>query len=109
MRLPQNIWSLVRKRKWLVEKLAELSNLRESDARAILQFAMARRTIFLVLYCISFVILHGVTNFYPLARLGASPWSPETGLTVAASVLLGRPIIFLSIVSHIVADWTTRA
>lgn len=109
MRLPQNIWLLVRKRKWLTEQFADLYKLRGSHARAILQIATARRTIFLVLYCISFVILHGMTNFYPLARLAASPWSPETGLTVAAGVLLGRPIILLSIVSHIAADWTTRA
>ncbi len=67
-----------------------------------------RRLIFTILYGPGFVLLHGVTNFYPLARLAASPWSPETGLTVAASVLLGKPIIFLAIASHIVADWSTR-
>ncbi|MGE0238801.1 MAG: ATP-binding protein [Parvibaculaceae bacterium] len=68
-----------------------------------------RRIILLALYCIGFVLLQGITNFYPLARLAASPWSPETGLTVAASVLLGKPVILLSIASHIFADWTTRA
>lgn len=70
--------------------------------------AASRRLILTLLYGPAFVILHGLTNFYPLARLAASPWSPETGLTLAASVLLGKAIIPLAIVSHIVADWTTR-
>lgn len=109
MRPPQNNWLLLRIRKWLAEKFTGLFNVRELDGRTILHIASSRRAIFSLLYCVGFVILHGVTNFYPLARLAASPWSPETGLTVAASVILGRPIIFLSIASHIVADWTTRA
>lgn len=64
--------------------------------------------LFSILYVPLFITLHGITNFYPLARLAASPFSPETGLTLAASVLLGRPIIALAILSHIVADATTR-
>ena len=70
---------------------------------------ISRNAVSFFLYFISFVTLHGVTNFYPLARLAASPWSPETGLTVAASTLLGWPIVPLTVASHIIADWTTRA
>ncbi|MGE3830624.1 MAG: ATP-binding protein [Parvibaculaceae bacterium] len=67
-----------------------------------------RTTVFSALYCVCFIVLHGITNSYSLARLAASPWSPETGLTVAASVLLGWLIIPLTVGTHIVADWTTR-
>lgn len=63
----------------------------------------------LLAYCAGFVLLQGITNFYPLARLAASPWSPETGLTVAASVVFGPVIIPLTMVSHVLADSITRA
>ena len=109
MHPPWNSWSPGRMRRWFATKSAGLSHLRGLDTSAILRRATTRRAVLSYLYFIFFVILHGVTNFYPLARLAASPWSPETGLTVAASVLLGRPIIVLSIASHIVADWTTRS
>ncbi|MFZ5676663.1 MAG: ATP-binding protein [Pseudomonadota bacterium] len=68
-----------------------------------------RSCAYLMAYCAGFVLLQGVTNFYPLARLAASPWSPETGLTVAASVVFGPVIIPLTMVSHVIADSITRA
>ncbi len=62
----------------------------------------------LALYCVFFIILQEATNFFPLARLAASPWSPETGLTVAAGVLLGWLVIPLAMLCHIIADSMTR-
>lgn len=108
-RPPQDGPSLERMRQGFAAKLAGLGTLFGPDGRTVLRAAATHKATLSGLYCIFFVILHGVTNFYPLARLAATPWSPETGLTVAASVLLGRPIIPLAMASHIVADWTTRA
>lgn len=92
-----------------IERLAVGAGGIDAAGRAIPKPPIAQTAGLSFLYCVTFIILHGLTNFYPLARLAASPWNPETGLTVAASVLLGRPIIFLALASHIIADWTTRA
>lgn len=78
-------------------------------AKPILGEWAVQSYVYLLAYCAGFVLLQGVTNFYPLARLAASPWSPETGLTVAASVILGPIIIPLTMVSHVLADSITRA
>jgi signal transduction histidine kinase len=101
-RLSRESQPITRLRQRLAEKLAR-------NGYARLATPSTHRIILSLLYCPCFVILHAVTNFYPLARLSASPWSPETGLTLAASVLLGRPIIFLAIISHMLAEWTTTA
>jgi two-component system sensor kinase FixL len=101
-RLSQETRSIARLRRLLAESV-------RPSGRVRLDAPGARRMALAILYCPCFIILHVVTNFYPLARLSASPWSPETGLTVAAAVLLGRPIILLSIISHMLADWTTTS
>ncbi|MGE0005474.1 MAG: ATP-binding protein [Parvibaculaceae bacterium] len=102
-RLPKESWSTARLWQRVSGNLAGNTGPDGTDAPA------RRRIVLSLLFCPCFVLLHGVTNFYPLARLAASPWSPETGLTVAASALLGPPIVLLTVISHIVADWTTRA
>jgi two-component system, LuxR family, sensor kinase FixL len=90
-------------------RIAGILNAEATDLHGTALRALSNRRIpGLALYCAAFVSLHGITNFYPLARLAATPWSPETGLTVAASVLLGWMVIPLAMMSHIIADWTTR-
>jgi two-component system sensor kinase FixL len=84
-----------------------------SFPRAVAELLSGEKAIhsyaYLAAYCAGYVLLQGITNFYPLARLAASPWSPETGLTVAASVFFGPIIIPLTMVSHVLADSITRA
>lgn len=90
-------------------RIAEAITRVETNPHALASRLLSgHKIVSLALYCGFFILLHEVTNFFPAARLAASPWSPETGLTVAASVLLGPLIIPFSMLCHIVADSMTR-
>jgi len=68
----------------------------------LLQKALRTFALHLGLF-VAFVLLSRLSSVFQMTELRSSPWNPETGLAVAAGLLLGRPAVLTLAVAILVS------
>ena len=91
--------------------LAQATGKTDRTLPFLLQIAAARRLrLFLCgAYAVLYVFIHWVTFFAESSTLRTTPWNPETGLTVAAGVLLGWYSVPFAFAAHLIGSLITKA
>lgn len=71
-------------------------------------FVGARRLVPALIYLVAFIILDHVSYLKPYGNFGATPWNPQTGLSVALIYLGGAAYTLPVLLSSAIADYVLR-
>ncbi len=66
------------------------------------------RWILAALYVPAYVALDWISYIQPVLKLGITPWSPQTGLTVAFLLYLGPRFAVFTALAALLAEWLVR-
>lgn len=70
--------------------------------------AIFYRSLFGLVYLVSYVILDRLSFLHPLASFGITPWNPQTGLSFAMVLIMGRRYIPWLFAGPLFADFIVR-